>query len=162
MRTIRSLLGRGQAIETLEQATMQAILKRYDAGDNEAGRFTAFTRFRQDLETWLLSEGSWSAKFHYLKQLFRLGELRERARLAALEGSPLRRIGNLKQVPKEQLVRWIRELILEGYLDLDDIDPPPLIDFYDYAWHGNPDNYVPRATRKRKYPLTPAERDYLD
>lgn len=94
-------------------------------------------RFRVELESWFGSNSSTGfSKWQYFKILLRIGEFRWKARVLELEGLGLRSKSDLKRAKKSELVGWLRELLVEGYLTLDDLDPPPLVDDYEYGWEG--------------------------
>lgn len=125
----------------MEEACKQAIIQRYfydDWGEYDGKDIRwAFRRLRNDIDKWLRDKKtSWNARWQFLRAMLKMGQLKIEYELRKEQDRVPTCRADLEKADRDGLVLWIRQLLSDGYISLDDIDPAPLVDRTEYAWLG--------------------------
>lgn len=128
------------ALEAAEAVYQQTLANWYLYGrwseNSNRDQIWAIRQFQIDMTKWMSDpDTSWHQRFRYMMAMVKIGELRSIREIQEHNGNPPSCETDLKKAPKKELVGWIRKLLQDGYLTLDDLDPAPIIDEYDYGWH---------------------------
>ena len=150
---LSQVLQSGGTLAAMESSFEDAIVDIYrQERDVESTiLFECVKRLRDDVHDFLSSEGTMASRIRYIQEVLRIGELRDKVRYRELHGAEARDISCLKRVERRTLIFWIKSLLEEGYIELHEIDPPPILDLYDYGFHGDCKSHVKRVSRGEKF-----------